>query len=125
MKKDKRKKEIAVVSVLFDELAQRGSGKIFDVVLDLRPQSASFLNWEGVELSADNYKAIYIPEGCAHGFLTLADGSEVLYQMSEPYHPESAAGVRWDDPAFDIEWPSSNVIISDRDKKYELWDDTA
>ncbi len=97
------------------KLVRCTSGKIFDVVLDLRPQSASFLNWEGVELSADNYKAIYIPEGCAHGFLTLADGSEVLYQMSEPYHPESAAGVRWDDPAFDIEWPTRNVIISDRE----------
>ena len=103
------------------KLVRCTSGSIFDVVLDLRPQSASYLSWEGIQLSADNHKAVYIPAGCAHGFLTLKDGSEVFYQMSESYHPESAAGVRWDDPAFGIEWPMTDPIISDRDRTYPAW----
>lgn len=105
------------------KLVRCTQGVIFDVVLDLRPQSASYLGWAGIELSADNHKAMYIPEGCAHGFLTLEDNVEVFYQMSMAYHPDSVAGARWDDPAFGIEWPAANVIMSVRDKNHELWGD--
>jgi dTDP-4-dehydrorhamnose 3,5-epimerase len=106
------------------KLVRCTAGVIFDVVLDLRPGSPSYLRWDGVELSADNHRAVYIPEGCAHGFVTLADASEVFYQMSVVYSPEAAAGVRWNDPAFGIDWPLADLIISDRDRNYELWDDT-
>ncbi len=95
-------------------------GAIFDVALDLRPDSPTFKQWVGVELTADNRRALYIPEGLAHGFQTLADHSEVFYQMSEFYHPEWARGVRWDDPACGIEWPLPAQIISERDRSYPL-----
>jgi dTDP-4-dehydrorhamnose 3,5-epimerase len=81
-------------------------GAIYDVAVDLRPGSPSYLRWVGSELSAANGRALYVPEGCAHGFQTLVDDSEVLYQISTPYVPEAARGVRWDDPAFGIEWPA-------------------
>ena len=103
------------------KLVRCTTGAIHDVVLDLRTGSPSFLKWAAVELSADNRSAIYIPEGCAHGFLTLTDASEVYYQISIGYHPESAAGVRWDDPAFGIEWPCADFIISERDSNFESW----
>lgn len=106
-----------------DKLVRCTAGAIFDVVLDLRSDSATYLKWTAVELSAGNHKAVCVPAGCAHGFLTLADGSEVFYQMSEMYHPESSAGVRWNDPAFGIEWPDNDVIISERDRNFLLWDD--
>ncbi len=93
-------------------------GVIHDVVLDLRPDSATYRGHFGLELSAENRRLIYVPEGVAHGFLTLVDDTEVLYQMSEFYDPEHAAGVRWDDPAFGIPWPSEVLVISDRDRKY-------
>ncbi|MDD5177604.1 MAG: dTDP-4-dehydrorhamnose 3,5-epimerase [Sterolibacterium sp.] len=93
-------------------------GKIYDVMLDLRPQSPSFMRWHGVELSADNRRAVYIPEGVAHGFLTLSDACEVFYQISEFFHPECAAGVRWNDPAFAIAWPEPVRQISARDQGY-------
>lgn len=93
-------------------------GSIYDVVLDLRPDSSTFKQWVGAELSAINRNMIYVPEGCAHGFLTLEDETEVFYQMSESYHPESARGVRWDDPQFGIEWPGEVVVISERDRTY-------
>lgn len=94
------------------------AGAIYDVTLDLRGQSPTFLQWVAVKLSAENRHALYIPEGCAHGFLTLTDEAEVLYQMSESYHPESARGVRWDDPAFQIVWPDNVEVISERDRNY-------
>ena len=94
-------------------------GAVFDVLLDLRPQSPSFCRWHAVELSADNGLAVYIPAGFAHGFQTLVDRSEVFYQIAEFYHPEAAIGVRWDDPAFAIEWPIRPPILSDRDATYE------
>ena len=75
------------------------------MVVDLRPQSPTFRNWIAVVLTAANRNMLYVPEGCAHGFLTLEDETEVFYQMSEFYNPESARGVRWDDPAFQIAWP--------------------
>jgi len=107
-----------------EKLVRCTAGAIFDVILDLRRQSQTYLGWVGIELSASNHKSVYVPAGCAHGFLTLEDNSEITYQMSQAYCPGSAAGVRWDDPAFGIEWPASNVIMSDRDRGYELWDDT-
>src|SRR6267143_1365905 len=80
-------------------------GAIYDVVLDLRPQSQAFRNWISVRLTAENRNMVYVPQGCAHGFLTLEPDTEVFYQMSEGYNFESAHGVRWDDPAFGIAWP--------------------
>jgi dTDP-4-dehydrorhamnose 3,5-epimerase len=93
-------------------------GAIHDVVLDLRPQSPTFKKWIATILSAENRRMLYIPEGCAHGFLTLRDQTEVFYQMSEFFHAESARGVRWDDPAFGIAWPTKVKVISERDRTY-------
>src|ERR1700739_544389 len=92
------------------------AGAIFDVALDLRKDSPTYKQWFGTVLSAENRLSLYVPKGCAHGFLTLADDTEVLYQMSESYHPESALGVRWDDPCFQIEWPGKVEVISERDR---------
>jgi dTDP-4-dehydrorhamnose 3,5-epimerase len=93
-------------------------GAIYDVVVDLRPNSPAFRQWIGVVLSASNRHMVYAPEGCGHGFMTLEDESEVFYQISEFYNPEWARGVRWDDPAFRISWPGAVEVISDRDKRY-------
>jgi dTDP-4-dehydrorhamnose 3,5-epimerase len=95
-------------------------GRIFDVALDLRPDSPTYLAWHAVELSAENRAAFYIPAGLAHGFQTLTDDCEVLYQMGYPYVPEAARGVRYDDPAFGIAWPSDGMqlTISERDLAY-------
>jgi dTDP-4-dehydrorhamnose 3,5-epimerase len=94
------------------------SGAIFDVAVDLRPGSATRCHWVGVELSAENRLALYVPEGCAHGFLTLTDDAEVAYQISAFHAPNAARGVRWDDPSFGIEWPAEVVVINDRDASY-------
>jgi dTDP-4-dehydrorhamnose 3,5-epimerase len=93
-------------------------GAIWDVVVDLRPGSPSYLGWAGAELTDGNRAMLYVPEGCAHGFLTLTDAAEVAYQMSAPYAPDAARGVRWDDPAFGIEWPGEVVVINQRDASY-------
>jgi dTDP-4-dehydrorhamnose 3,5-epimerase len=93
-------------------------GAIYDVVIDLRPQSPTFKQWIAVVLSAEQRNMVYIPEGCAHGFLTLEEQTEVFYQMSEFYHPEVARGVRWDDPTFQIAWPGSVEVISEKDRMY-------
>ena len=93
-------------------------GAIFDVALDLRPDSPSYKRWTAAILTAENHHMFYIPEGCAHGFLTVEDDSEVFYQMSQFYHPEAARGVRWDDPAFGIDWPEKVEVISTRDASY-------
>jgi len=93
-------------------------GAIYDVVVDLRPQSSTFKKWVAVNLTAENRHALYIPEGCAHGFLTTKDETEVFYQMSEFYKVESARGVRWDDPAFRIQWSQTVEVISERDRSY-------
>ena len=87
-------------------------GAIYDVIVDLRPASATFKQWVAVELTADNRKMLYVPEGIAHGFQTLEDQTEVFYQMSEFYHPESARGIRWDDPVFKISWRLQNPSLS-------------
>ena len=91
-------------------------GAIYDVVIDLRASSPTFKQWVGVELSANNHLMIYIPKGFAHGFQTLEDNSEVFYQMSHPYMPQSSRGVRWDDPVFDIYWPPGERLINERDR---------
>ena len=93
-------------------------GAIYDVVLDLRPESHNYKHWIAVVLTAEQRNMVYVPEGCAHGFLTLADDTEVFYQMSEFYNPESARGVRWNDPAFQIIWPDGVEVISERDRTY-------
>ncbi len=93
-------------------------GAIYDVVLDLRPQSPRFKDSFGIILSAEKRNMMYVPEGCAHGFLTLEEGTEVLYQISEFHTPESARGVRFDDPAFRIAWPEKVEVISERDRNY-------
>lgn len=93
-------------------------GAIFDVAVDLRPASSAFKRWFGAELSEENRRALYIGEGCAHGFLTLTDDTDVLYQMSQFWVPEAARGVRWDDPAFGIEWPGAPVVLNERDRTY-------
>ena len=95
-------------------------GAIFDVALDLRPNSRTYKRWTAADLTAENHHMICIPEGCAHGFLTLEGDCEVFYQMSEFYHPESAQGVRWNDPAFGIKWPGEVEVISERDASYPL-----
>jgi dTDP-4-dehydrorhamnose 3,5-epimerase len=93
-------------------------GTIHDVVVDLRPSSATFLRWISVELTAENRRALYIPGGCAHGFQTLTDDAEVLYLMTEFYAPELARGVRWNDPVFGVEWPIADPRLSERDATY-------
>jgi dTDP-4-dehydrorhamnose 3,5-epimerase len=100
------------------KLVRCTKGGIYDVAVDLRPESATFMQWTGHELTAANRSALYIPEGCAHGFLTLVDETEVFYQMSEFYHPEAGRGVRWNDPAFQIHWPGKVEVISERDRTY-------
>ena len=93
-------------------------GAIYDVLVDLRPDSPTFAQWLAAELTATNYRMLYIPERFAHGFQTLDDDSEVFYQMSEFYAPEYARGVRWNDPVFGIQWPSAERTISLRDDTY-------
>ncbi len=103
------------------KLVRCTQGAMYDVIIDIRPESTTYCEWIAVELSADNYRMIYIPEGFAHGFQTLMDDTEVFYQMSEFYAPECARGVRWDDPAFGIVWPDDKRIISEKDMNYPLY----
>lgn len=93
-------------------------GRIYDVALDLRPNSRTFLKHFGAELSATNDRALYIPPGCAHGFLTLTSDCAVLYMMTDFYRPDLSAGVRWNDPAFGIAWPAAPAEIIERDAAY-------
>lgn len=100
------------------KLVRCTQGAIFDVAVDLRPDSATFCRWRAVELSADNRRALYVPAGFAHGFQTLTDEAEVFYQMSAAYVPDLARGVRWNDPAFAIAWPVEPPILSGRDAAF-------
>ena len=100
------------------KLVRCTAGAAWDVILDLRPDSPSYLRHAGLRLDADNRLALYVPPGVAHGFLTLADDSELFYQMSVYFEPSAAHGVRWDDPAFGIEWPQKPARISERDAGY-------
>jgi dTDP-4-dehydrorhamnose 3,5-epimerase len=97
-------------------------GRLYDVLLDLRPRSPSYLQHVGVILDEDNRDAVFIPPGIAHGFQTQLPRTEVLYQMTDNYAPELAAGVRWNDPAFAIRWPMSQIVISERDAAYPDFD---
>ena len=93
-------------------------GRIFDVMIDLRPESPTHRKWFGLELSAENHRMLYIPEGFAHGYLTLTDDAEMLYQTSQFFASTSARGVRYDDPAFAIAWPRPVSVISDADRNW-------
>lgn len=93
-------------------------GAIYDVMLDLRPDSPTFKQYVGVELTADNRRALYIPEGFGHGYLTLSDDTDIFYQVSAFYAPDAASGVRWNDPAFGIVWPGEVKLVSERDAQY-------
>lgn len=104
------------------KLVRCTQGAIYDVIIDLRQDSETFLQWVGVELTAENRKAFYVPKGFAHGFQTLADNTEVFYQISEVYAPDYARGLRWDDPTFKITWPKPVAVISIRDRNYEDYD---
>ncbi|MDB5466905.1 MAG: rfbD [Phenylobacterium sp.] len=96
-------------------------GRIFDVAVDLRPDSATHRRWTAAELTADNARALLIPEGVAHGFLTLEADSDVLYQIAPRFESGHEAGVRWDDPAFGISWPRAPLVVSDRDQAFPLY----
>lgn len=100
------------------KLVRCTQGAIYDVIVDMRNDSKTFAQWFGVELTAKNRKALYVPEGFAHGFITLLDNTEVLYQMTEFFHAECSAGVRWNDPLFAIQWPIALSVISERDSNY-------
>jgi dTDP-4-dehydrorhamnose 3,5-epimerase len=100
------------------KLVRATRGSILDVVLDLQRFSPSFREWSSFELSEENGRALYIPPGFAHGFQTLTDDAEVFYQMTEFYDPRSARGVRWDDPAFGIQWPIASPMLSERDASF-------
>jgi dTDP-4-dehydrorhamnose 3,5-epimerase len=93
-------------------------GAIYDVIIDIRSESPTFKQWFAIELTAQNRKMLYIPEGFAHGFQTLVDNTEVFYQMSAFYAADCARGIRWNDPTFGIQWPSDNRIISQKDLQY-------
>jgi dTDP-4-dehydrorhamnose 3,5-epimerase len=94
-------------------------GSIWDVAVDLRADSPTYLRWFGAELTADNRRMLYVPEGCAHGFQSLTDATEVFYQISAAYEPDAQAGVRWDDPAFGIQWPATEFrSMSARDRTW-------
>lgn len=96
-------------------------GAVYDVALDLRPDSPTYKRWTAVELSADSQRMFYIPPGCAHGFLTLADDTELTYQVSAFYTPEAEGGVRYDDPAFGISWPIEVTVISEKDRSWPAY----
>lgn len=93
-------------------------GAIYDVAIDLREQSPTFRKWVGAMLTAENRAMLFIPEGCAHGFLTMEEDCEVFYQISDFYSAESARGVRWNDPAFGVIWPEQPRLMSERDRTY-------
>jgi dTDP-4-dehydrorhamnose 3,5-epimerase len=103
-----------------DKLVRCTAGAIFDVIVDLRPSSVTRRRWIGLELTAENRRALFVPKGFAHGFMTLTDTTEVLYMMSVPYAPGFARGVRWNDPALAIDWPFEPQHITDRDAGYPL-----
>lgn len=104
-----------------NKIVSVGRGAIFDVAVDLRRDSPTYKTWVGVTLTGEDATSFFIPQGCAHGFITLADDTTVHYQISTVHHPESARGVRYDDPAFGIDWPLEPVVIADRDRRYPIF----
>jgi dTDP-4-dehydrorhamnose 3,5-epimerase len=107
------------------KLVRATRGRVFDVAVDLRPASPTYQNWAAVELDAGRHNAIYIPTGCAHGYLTLEDDSEIFYLVSEVYAPALARDLRWNDRAFAIEWPSEPLVMSDKDASAPFFRDLA
>lgn len=107
----------------FDEikLVRCTRGKIYDVIIDLRPQSYTFKKWLSVELNEDNHKMLYIPKGFAHGFQTLEDRSEVYYEISQYYNSQYSRGIRWDDPSFNIKFPLEISVISQKDLSHPMF----
>ena len=105
------------------KLVRCTAGAVYDVLVDLRPESPAHRSWEAVELSSENRRAVYVPRGIAHGFQTLSDGSELLYMIDRPFEPSAARGVRWDDPAFGIDWPEPRGarIMSERDRSFPAY----
>jgi dTDP-4-dehydrorhamnose 3,5-epimerase len=101
------------------------AGAIFDVIVDIRPQSSHYRRWFGTQLTAQNRRSLFIPPGFAHGFITLSDDTEVYYMISVPHAPDYAQGLRWNDPAFAIQWPLAPTVISARDAAYPLLDVSA
>lgn len=95
-------------------------GALLDVIIDLREDSPTFRRWDAVELTADNHRMLYMPEGVAHGYLTLADATEAYYHASSPWVRDAESGVRWDDPVFGVEWPMEPAVISDKDRQWPL-----
>ena len=93
-------------------------GAAYHAIVDLREESGTYLQWSGIELNSENRSLLYVPEGVAHGFVTLADATEIFYQMSEFHTPGCEAGIRWNDPAFNIAWPVQPAIISKRDSSF-------
>ena len=93
-------------------------GSLYDVIIDLRPDSPTFLKWFGAELSAENRTMMFVPKGFGHAFLTLEENTEALYLVTEFYSPENERGIRWNDPAISIEWPITPLVISDKDMKH-------
>ena len=100
-------------------------GSLFDVLVDLRKDSPTYCHWFGIELTADSFKMLYVPEGCAHGFITLEDNTDIMYQVSQFYAPGAEKGLRWNDPAFNIVWPIDPVVISEKDKNQPLFHQTS
>lgn len=101
------------------KLVRCTNGAIFDVIIDLRPESPTFLEWIGVELTANSHKMLYVPEEFAHGYQTLTENTEIFYQVSQYYSQGSEGGIRWDDPIFGIEWPEiENPTVSEKDKSW-------
>ncbi len=107
------------------KLVRCTAGGIYDVIIDLRPDSPTFTQWISIELTEENRKMVFIPEGFAHGSLTLQDNTEVFYQMFEFYSPDCAKGIRWNDPVFGIQWPISVTVISEKDNHYPEFIPTA
>ena len=107
------------------KLVRCTAGAIFDVIVDIRPHSRHYKRWFGTELSAQNRRALFVPAGFAHGFITLSDDAEIHYMISVPHSPAHAQGFRWSDPAFSIQWPLSPSVISPRDAAYPLLDPPA
>jgi len=95
-------------------------GALLDVIVDVREDSPTFKQWDAVELTADNRRMLYMPEGIAHGYLTLVDGTEAYYHASSPWVPQAESGIRWDDPAVAITWPFEPVVISEKDRTWPL-----
>jgi dTDP-4-dehydrorhamnose 3,5-epimerase len=112
---------LQVAPALEAKLVRCTRGSMYDVVLDLRPESPSYRKWYGVELSAENSRMLFVPENCAHGYQTLEDNTEMHYMTSAYYTADAARGVRYDDPAFAIKWPLASTAVSDQDRNWPLF----